>query len=130
MRISSAARVAGKTGGHFRQRIQPAPLEVCGLLLTALAQELPSFAVGANLLTRCTAPSVPLFCLQLSPGLTGQGPHFRNEGLNLLGAIYYGFRSKLWSGWRDLNPRPLRPERSALPLRYTPTYFANNRRQI
>ncbi len=26
-----------------------------------------------------------------------------------------------WSGWRDLNPRPLRPERSALAkLRYTP----------
>jgi hypothetical protein len=25
------------------------------------------------------------------------------------------FRLLLWSGWRDLNPRPLRPERSALP---------------
>jgi hypothetical protein len=28
---------------------------------------------------------------------------------------------KKWSGWRDSNPRPLRPERSALArLRYTP----------
>src|SRR5438876_5631348 len=27
-----------------------------------------------------------------------------------------------WSGWRDLNPRPLRPERSALPSCATPRY--------
>ena len=27
---------------------------------------------------------------------------------------------KHWSGWRDLNPRPLRPERSALPSCATP----------
>src|SRR5213596_591311 len=26
----------------------------------------------------------------------------------------------IWSGWRDLNPRPLRPERSALPSCATP----------
>ena len=28
-----------------------------------------------------------------------------------------------WSGWRDLNPRPLRPERSALPSCATPRAF-------
>lgn len=28
-------------------------------------------------------------------------------------AIWYLF--DIWSEWRDLNPRPLRPERSALP---------------
>ena len=27
---------------------------------------------------------------------------------------------KIWSGWGDSNSRPLRPERSALPLGYTP----------
>ena len=27
---------------------------------------------------------------------------------------------RIWSGWRDLNPRPLRPERSALPSCATP----------
>ncbi len=30
-------------------------------------------------------------------------------------ADVYKQRKKQWSGWRDLNPRPLRPERSALP---------------
>src|SRR2546430_10453016 len=29
-------------------------------------------------------------------------------------------RPLTWSGWRDLNPRPLRPERSALPSCATP----------
>ena len=36
------------------------------------------------------------------------------------------FENKLWfywSGWRDLNPRPLEPHSSALAkLRYTPTF--------
>jgi hypothetical protein len=30
----------------------------------------------------------------------------------VLGSVHWGI---FWSGWRDLNPRPLRPERSALP---------------
>jgi hypothetical protein len=29
--------------------------------------------------------------------------------------ISYDFGNKKWSGWRDLNARLLRPERSALP---------------
>ncbi len=33
----------------------------------------------------------------------------------------------IWSGWRDLNSRPLRPERSALTgLRYTPKQAHKN----
>src|SRR5882757_5458723 len=35
--------------------------------------------------------------------------------------IYCG-RGLTWSGWRDSNPRPLRPERSALPSCATPRW--------
>ena len=33
----------------------------------------------------------------------------------LIYIIFLGFTSYEWSGWRDLNARLLRPERSALP---------------
>src|SRR5690625_1509187 len=37
-------------------------------------------------------------------------------------AAFPQVRASVWSGWRDLNPRPLRPERSALPSCATPRY--------
>ena len=55
----------------------------------------------------------------LNPGQPGARAHIRLTG-GLLGvlagrALTRSWRGESWSEWQDLNLRPLRPERSALP---------------
>ena len=57
---------------------------------------------------------------QLSPGidLRGHSLEVHSDGRTASRAEY---AQSGWSGWADSNCRPLRPERSALPLGHTPT---------
>src|SRR5690606_34175722 len=62
--------------------------------------------------TRVGVPLVPSRCLLVGGGQA------RGSRRPLLGGVLTS--DLYWSGWRDLNPRPLRPERSALPSCATP----------
>src|SRR5690606_31999656 len=55
------------------------------------------------------------WCLPAASSSEGQA---RGSRRPLLGGVLTS--DLYWSGWRDLNPRPLRPERSALPSCATP----------
>jgi hypothetical protein len=61
--------------------------------------------------------------------LCGSNPR-SNDGQTIKGLIIFSMiRPLTWdflSGWRDLNPRPLRPERSALPSCATPRLAAGS----
>ena len=85
----------------------------------------PPFAIMVALLITAS-------CLEMPAGLQDNNRHRpRHEASDIVTIFsWYGAWEeraeackrcvKTWSGWRDLNSRPLAPKASALPLRHTP----------
>ena len=60
--------------------------------------------------------------LQASEGCLGQS----RESTKKKPTAYVAMGFLMWSGWRDLNTRPLRPERSALPTAPHPDWWKSD----